>query len=449
MVKERLNTKEILIVASTLFGLFFGAGNIIFPVSMGQLSGANVWQAVLGFILTAVGLPLLGVAAMGMSHSQGVQDLSQKVSKAYSYFFTLALYLTIGPFFAIPRTATVSFEVGLAGMVPSESSKLWLWLYTAVFFALAYLLARRPGKILDYVGRYLNPSFLVLLAIIIVVGFWQPLGNPADIVPDPLYQEGAFTQGILEGYNTMDALASLAFGIIIVNAIRSLGVMDPSHIGIETVKSGLFAILAMGIIYACLALLGAQSRGLFPAAENGGIAIAQITSHYFGAVGLLLLAIIMFVACLKTAVGLIVACSETFYDLFGGRLALSWWTVIVTLVSFLAANVGLTNIIAFSLPVLMLLYPLAIVLIVLALFDRYIIHKSLYKWVTAFTLIPALFDFVKTLPAPFYGWVGGDTWQSLGSRLFPLYDYGFAWLVPGLIGLIVGLLFIQWQKRKN
>ncbi|MDD7758117.1 MAG: branched-chain amino acid transport system II carrier protein [Aerococcus suis] len=445
MKKQQLTVSELFLVASTLFGLFFGAGNIIFPVSMGQMAGANMWLAGLGFVLTAIGLPLLGVAAMGVSHSDGVQDMSRHVSKGYSYFFTLALYLTIGPFFAIPRTASVSFEVGLANFMSETHLGFGLWIYSFIFFGLALILALKPGKILDYVGKYLNPAFLIMLAIIFIVAFISPLSAVKDVTPTGEYASAPIFGGLLAGYDTMDALASLAFGIIVVQSVRQLGVDEPKRIGMETVKSGLFALLAMALIYFCLTLLGAQSRGGFAIAENGGIAISQITTHYFGAFGTVLLAIIMFIACLKTAVGLIVACAETFESLSQHKISVKTWTIVSTVIAFLAANIGLNNIIAYSQPVLMLLYPLAIVLILLALFDSYIKDKRLYKWVTVFTFVPAIFDFVKSLPEPVYSWLGGNGWVAVGETIFPFFTYGFGWILPAIIGLIVGL-FMTKQK---
>ena len=155
-MKRKLTAKEYTYVASMLFGLFFGAGNLIFPVHLGQMAGSNVWQAILGLLITGVGLPLLGVAALGISRSNGLFDLSSKVNRPYAMFFTCALYLTIGPFFAIPRCATTSFTVGLEQVLPQNGSNtLYLLLFSVAFFAAALFFALRPGKILTWVGKIL------------------------------------------------------------------------------------------------------------------------------------------------------------------------------------------------------------------------------------------------------------------------------------------------------
>ena len=165
-MKQKLSFKEYVYVASMLFGMFFGAGNLIFPVYMGQVAGRNVWPAIVGFLVTGVGLPLLGVAALGISRSSGLFDLSRKVGRPYAYFFTCALYLTIGPFFAIPRCATTSFTVGLEQVLPNGgSSRVYLLLFSLLFFAATLFFSLRPGKILTYVGKILTPCFLAFLAI--------------------------------------------------------------------------------------------------------------------------------------------------------------------------------------------------------------------------------------------------------------------------------------------
>lgn len=442
-LKTNLTWRELVLVASTLFGLFFGAGNIIFPVLMGQMAGANALPAALGFVVTAVGLPLLGIISMGLSHSEGLIEMSSKVSKGYSKFFTVALYLTIGPFFAIPRTATVSYEVAFAAYVPAEQSSLVLFIYTGLFFAAAFYFALRPSNILIWIGKFLNPIFLIFLAIILVRAFIEPTVALGSIPVSTAYEQNSFFQGFLEGYNTMDALASLAFGVIVVRSIRGLGVTHPSQIASDTVKSGIFTTALMALIYLALTLLGAQSRGFLPIAENGGIALAAITQHYFGIFGALLLAVVMAVACLKTALGLIIACADTFYELFPGKLRLKRWTVLFTVVAFLVANVGLNTIIVYSVPILMLLYPLAMTLILLNLLEPIVNNQYLYQIVTAFTFIAAFFDMVKALPQPVYGLIGGSQIAAFATQILPFYQIGFGWVVPAIIGFFIGLVVMK------
>lgn len=276
---QKLSFKHIMVLGSLLFGLFFGAGNIIFPVSLGQAAGDNVWVAVLSFILTAVGFPLLAIVAMGLSHSDSVIDMSQKISKPYSYFFTVALYLTIGPFFATPRLATVSYEVGLSTLIPTNQQTVSLFIYSLIFYLLVLYFSLRPSGILDWVGRYLNPTFLVLLGIIIVRAFLSKDPIISTTAAIESYQQTPISTGLLEGYNTMDLLAALAFGIIIIRSIREMGVNQPESVAKETVKSGVVSLAFMALIYVCLALLGSQSMSYTELAPNGGVAIAMATQH--------------------------------------------------------------------------------------------------------------------------------------------------------------------------
>ncbi|MBG9978154.1 branched-chain amino acid transport system II carrier protein [Ruoffia tabacinasalis] len=441
--KFKLTFKEILVVASLLFGLFFGAGNIIFPVSLGQSSGGNVWPAILGFNITAVGLPLLAVISMGLSQSESVIDMTQKISKKYSYFFTVALYLTIGPFFATPRLATVSYEVGLSTLIPQEFGAMSLFIYSFIFYLIVLYFSLRPSGILDWIGRYLNPLFLVLLTVILIRAFTSgdPLiGGEASVES---YQNTPFSTGLIEGYNTMDGLAGLAFGIIIIKSIRNIGVTEPKRLASQTVKSGVLSLAVMALIYLCLALLGTQSLNFTDVAPNGGVAMSIVTQHYFGLFGQILLAGVMAVACLKTAIGLVVALAETFADLFPQFLSQRVWTFIATIISFLVANIGLNLIISYSLPVLMLLYPLAITLILLHLFEPIVKSRAIYRSVTFFTMIAALFDMIAALPQPLYQWLQGDMLGSFAKSFLPFYSIGFGWVVPALIGFVVGLILTK------
>ena len=396
---KKLTLKEIIIVASMLFGMFFGAGNLIFPASMGQLSGSNMWQAAAGFLITGVGLPLLGVAALGISRQDGLLELSSRVGRRYGLFFTCALYLTIGPFFAIPRCATVSYTVGVEGITSGVSHTGGLAVFSLLFFALVLFFSLRPGEIMTWIGKVLNPLFLLFLGILLVRALLSPAGAIRDVAPQGGYVQEAFFTGVLEGYNTMDALAGLAFGIVVVEAIRGLGVEETGEVAKSTVKAGVFSSLLMALIYVLVTVTGAQSRGVFPASENGGEALARIAEHYFGTAGALILAVTVTVACLKTAVGLITSCGRTFVKLFPGGPSYRIWAVVFSVLSFLIANLGLNAIIAYSMPVLMFLYPLAIVLIALTFAHRIFGgNRIVYQYTIAFTAFGAVFDFLRALP---------------------------------------------------
>lgn len=429
-----------------LFGMFFGAGNLIFPVHLGQEAGSNVFSANIGFMLTAIGLPFLGIIAMGISKCDGLFPLASRVNKAYAHFITVLLYLSIGPAFALPRTAAVSFEIGFATYLDEGSQTIALLIFTAVFFLLALLFALKPGKIIVWIGKFLNPLFLIFLAILLVTAIISPMGNPSAFPATGDYQNEAFFKGITEGYNTMDALASLAFGIIVIYTLRDLGLTKPKDIALGTLKAGIVVLILMGIIYSFLGYLGACSLGQFELSKNGGIALAQISTYYFGFFGNILLAITVTLACLKTAIGLITACSTTFSQLYPRTLKYKMYVYLITLVSFIISNVGLTSIITFTIPILMLLYPLAITLIILAFIQAIFgYHKSIYLSTTIFTLLASIGDMINALPKDLHT----DTITTiiqLYQNTLPFFNIGMGWITPAIIGLIIGSLIAITKK---
>ena len=445
---KKLKFQELLAVASMLFGMFFGAGNLIFPASMGQLAGRNVWVATAGFLVTGVGLPLLGVAALGISRADGLLGLSSRVGRKYGLFFTCLLYLTIGPFFAIPRCATVSYTVGLQQLLPGVNESLALAVFSVVFFGVALFFSLRPGEILTWIGKVLNPLFLCCLAVLLIRALTAPLGEIGQIAPTGAYAADAFATGLLEGYNTMDALAGLAFGIIVVDAIRRLGVTEPGQIARDTIRAGVFSALLMALIYLLVAVVGAQSRGMFEAAPNGGEALAQIARYYFGGAGGLILAATVTVACLKTTVGLITSCGETFVRLFPAGPSYPVWAVGFCALSLLLANLGLDAIIAYSVPVLMFLYPLSIVLILLTLVGKLFGNsRTVLAWTVGCTIPAALLDLAGALPAGAQDALKLEPVLRL-TQCLPLADKGFGWVCPALLGLALGLVFDRlWQRK--
>lgn len=448
-MKRKLHFKEYVFIASMLFGMFFGAGNLIFPVHLGQMAGRNTGLAIVGLLITGVGLPLLGVAALGISRSDGLYALSSKVSRGYGLFFTCLLYLTIGPFFAIPRCATVSFTVGLEQLLPQgANAQLYLLLFSLAFFTAALLFSLYPGKILTWIGKILNPFFLLFLGVLIAVALTNPSGRISELEPLGGYADSPFFTGFLEGYNTMDALAGLAFGIVVVQVIRGLGVDEPGAVASSTVRAGVFSCLLMGVIYVFVTIVGAQSRGALEVSENGGTALAQIAHLYLGTAGLTILAVTVTLACLKTAVGLITSCAETFAGMFPRGPRYRTWAIAFSVVSFLFSNLGLSAIIDFSVPVLMFLYPLAITLILLALFGRFFGHdRAVYVSVTALTLVAAAYDLLRTLPLDLRAaWKLDGVIGAIGSAL-PFSSLGLGWICPAALGLLIGLFLRQIRKR--
>ena len=442
METKKLKLRQRFLVAATLFGMFFGAGNLIFPVHLGQLAGRNYLPAIIGFIITAVGIPILGVAAIGNTHSDGLQTLSNKVGKPYGYFFTCILYLTIGPFFAIPRCATTSYTTGIApiinGKIPDFAA---LFVFSLLFFIAVLFFSLHAGNITLWIGKIINPLFLCFLSILVFSALLNPSISASAAEPTEAYETSAFFLSLSEGYGTMDAIAGLAFGIVVVGVIRQMGVTEDSAVAKEVLHSGVLAGLLMAIIYILTILMGAQSLGLFEVSENGGIALAQISSHYLGRVGTLVLAITITFACLKTSIGLVTSCAETFTKMFPNKISYNTWTILFTVVSFIISNVGLSAIIQYSLPVLMLIYPPAITLIILAMCGNLFHHdRVVYVCVTAFTWAASLFDFFNALPEKVQTLFHLTPLIRFAENYLPLFNQNLGWLLPAVLGLILGVI---------
>lgn len=446
-MEKKLSKSNYFFIGSMLFGLFFGAGNLIFPVHMGQEAGYKIWIACIGFITTGTGLTFLGIVAMGLSGQKNLFDLAGLVSKRWSYFFTILLYLTIGPFFALPRTGTVSYTIGFSNIMPKEYSSLALFIFTLVFFGMALVFSLYPSKILLWVGKIFNPLFLVIISLLILFAIFNPMSDISTLIPNENYMTGTFFKGFTEGYNTMDAIASLAFGVIVVDTLRDLGVKEDKEIVISLAKAGFVSLILMVIIYAGLSFVGAQSGGLFGISENGGIALAQITQHYFGALGSIVLAIIVFLACIKTAIGLISSCSDIFVEMFPRSLSYKAYACIFTFVSIIVANMGLSSIISFSIPVLMFIYPLVIVTIFLSMFTRKFDNSRLvWKSAVTVTAIFSIGDMLNALPDEIKESKVIMPVLNIYKKS-PLFDIGMSWLIPVIITVAITLL-IHFSKKK-
>lgn len=447
-MKRNLTLKETVVITSMLFGMFFGAGNLIFPAKVGLDAGSNMWSAFAGVFITAVGIPMLAVVGLGLSRSEGVVELSQRVSRKYSLFFCTLLYLTIGPLFAIPRCASTAFSVGAVNLLPQEGERLYLALFSLVFFAVVLYFSLKPGGIMTWIGKWLNPVFLVFLAVLVIAALAKPISSISAVAPAENYASSgsAFFRGFLEGYNTLDALAGLAFGIVVIDVVRKNGISQPERVAVNTAKAGIFSCLFMGLIYLFITLICAQSAPVCAGADNGGTVLGTIANHYFRSAGSVLMTLIVTFACLKTAIGLVTSCSKAFVDMFPKGPGYTVWAVVFSLISFGIANFGLTTIVSWCVPVLMFLYPLAITLILLSLSGKFIgTNPTVYRTTTAFTLIAAVFDMIGAVS----GMIPGNRvlagLKAFAGNILPLYDLGLGWILPAAIGFLVGL----WLAKKK
>ena len=356
-----------------LFGIFFGAGNLIFPPLLGTLSGQHFWSAIAGFVLSGVGLAVLTLIIGTLNPKGYIHEISQKIAPWFAIVYLVALYLSIGPFFAIPRTVTVAYEVGIAPMLSKNMTGIELIVFTTLYFAAAYLISLNPSKILDRIGHVLTPVFAVLIIILVILGALK-YGSNVPQQASEAYATSAFGQGFLEGYNTLDALASVAFSVIAVTTLNQLGFKNKKEYISTIWVVGLMVALGFSAMYIGLAFLGNH----FPvpaeiiAKGNPGVyVLSQATQAIFGPTAQIFLAAMVTVTCFTTTAGLIVSTGEFFHKTFP-KVSYKVYATVFTLIGFAIANLGLNAIIQYSVPVLQILYPITIVIVLIVIVNKFL-----------------------------------------------------------------------------
>ncbi len=363
-MKKELERKERVLIGFTLFSMFFGAGNLIFPPLVGIQAGTSAVPAMAGLLISAVGLPILGVAAV--AKCGGLDRLAGRVHPAFASVFTLLIYVMIGPGLAIPRTASTSFEMAAApflGAVGTVSRPLVMAIYSLLFFTLAFLFALRPDRLKDMLGKIMTPALLALIAVIFAGCLFGD--QTAAAAPTAGYERLAAVKGFVEGYQTMDTIAALNFGIVIAMNIQGMGVKRDGDVARETIKAGGIAGVLLAAVYSCLAYVGVAASGLGQPVTNGADVLTLVVHRLFGTAGTVIIALIFFIACLNVCTGLLSCCSEYFCQAFP-RLGYRGWLGLFAAVSLVVSNAGLDAIIRVSAPALSMIYPVAIALIVLA-----------------------------------------------------------------------------------
>ena len=405
-----------------LFGIFFGAGNLIFPPSLGTLSGQHFWPAIAGFVLSGV---------------------SKKIAPWFAIVYLVALYLSIGPFFAIPRTATVAYEVGVAPMLSKNMAGMGLIVFTTLYFAAAYLISLNPSKILDRIGRVLTPVFAVLIIILVILGALK-YGTTTPQQASQAYSASAFGQGFLEGYNTLDALASVAFSVIAVTTLNQLGFKNKKEYVSTIWVVGLMVALGFSAMYIGLAFLGNH----FPvpaeiiAKGNPGVyVLSQATQAIFGPTAQIFLAAMVTVTCFTTTAGLIVSTGEFFHKTFP-KVSYKVYATVFTLIGFAIANLGLNAIIQYSVPVLQILYPITIVIVLIVIVNKFLPLSKVGMQLTV--AVVTLISFAGILGQQFNITKVSDIVNAL-----PFAQTSLPWLVPALVGILLSLFLPNKQKSER
>ena len=442
-----LRSDHVVTVGIALFSMLFGAGNLIIPPLLALQAGSATSVAMLGFLIAAIGLPVMGFIAVALAGT--ARELAGRVHPKFGEFFVAAVYLAIGPCLAIPRTS-------------SRPSRCWCRCCPRRFarhgtsgvchrvFVVAFALTLRPGVITRVLGRITGPALIALIVLVVGAAVISPLGPAA--APQAPYNAGAAVQGFLTGYQTMDLLASLAFGIIIAETIHELGVTDDKRVAFEISRSGVIAGVLMAIIYCGLALAGMQLGTVMPDATNGAAILARSASMHFGLVGTVVVFAIFFLACMNVCIGLISCCSRYFCETYvvkGGaeaseeamRRPFAVLAFVFAAFSCVLSNVGLDVILMFSVPMLNALYPVAIVLVLMGLVHGFCdAHPQVWVWVGGVVAVQSVITSVRD--AFFAGaWLPFDA--------LPLADIGAAWAPVAVVAFVIGLVHSQFVAHSR
>lgn len=423
-----MKKSRILFIGFMLFSLFFGAGNLIFPPFLGYSAGENFTSAILGFLFTGVLLPILAILAVVQAR-HGLISMGSRVHPMFGLLFAVLIYLSIGALYGIPRAANVAYEIGF---VPAAGIGTWwtLLLFSLLFFTVTLWLSLNPEKIVDRLGQWLTPILFVTLATLFVRAFFIFDTNPSS-AGEP-YNSSPFIGGFLEGYLTMDALGALAFGMVIVNSLRAHGASSKRELMSGAAAATVVAGIGLSIVYVSLGWIGAQMSQQEGITDGAGI-LEPAAAMLFGPSGSFFFGLIVLLACLTTSVGLITACSEFFHSVMP-RVAYKTFVVFFTVIGMLVTNLGLSLILSIAVPLLVFIYPLAIVLIVLSLLRPVIGESSLmYQLSIIFTGVFALYEGISSI---------GVSVPAVTSILqtSPFFEQGLGWVVPALIGGAAGYL---------
>lgn len=428
----RGNGQTGIVIATSLmlFSMFFGAGNLIFPPQLGVNAGDNFWPAILGFLGAGVLLPVLGIIAIALS-GNSVRDLARRAGPVFGLIFPILAYLSIGAFYALPRTGAVSFEIAITPLTGFSGLGVSA-LFNFVFFGVALLLSWNPNSIVDTLGKFLTPVLVFLLLVLIGISIFRfdtISRNPAeDFVSSPA------TTGLLEGYLTMDAIASLAFSIVVISSLRHRGLAEGKPLVKGAITAGAIAGVLLAVIYVGLGIVGRVLPGAEDL-ENGAGILSFAANETMGFAGHLIFAVIVLLACLTTAVGLITSTSEFFESLVPG-MKYHFWAILFAVASASMATLGLDTVLAVAAPVIGFIYPPAITLIFLALLEPALRGRVHFYWTYRIAIWTAvIWSALTTLHS--LGW-GASAIEPLIAWA-PMQELSLGWVLPTVAGLVVGL----------
>lgn len=416
--------KDILIIGFALFSMFFGAGNLIFPPFIGMTSGSSWLTSFLGFVIADVGIILLSINAVAKAGS--FQNVVFKAGKRFGVSLEIIMMLCLGPILVIPRTAATTFEMSIIPITSSLNSVV----FSIIFFGLTFILTIKPTKVMDIIGKFLTPVLLIALALLIGKGVLQPLGKLNNINSD-----GLFINGLTQGYQTMDALGIGGVTALIMSSFISKGYKDKKENISMTLKSAIIAGIGLILVYGGLAYLGATVSTVYDKSISQTALLVNITNSLLGRNGIIILGVIVAFACLTTAIGLTSVTAKYFEDVSNKKIKYSHLVTIICLFSAVASNLGVDKIISIAAPILTVIYPVSILLVFMSTFNKFFISPSVFKGAAFATLLISFLNVADSL---------GFTINFIHK--LPLSSLGFNWVIPAIIGGLLGKLII---KDKN
>ena len=425
-------SKDIAVVGFALFSMFFGAGNLLFPPYLGLISGGHWLTSLAGFVLADVGLALLVITAAAKCGGE-LDTVLSRAGNGMAKFVGIASVLCIGPLLAIPRTAATTFEMGISPII-GETGSIVPIIVSVVFFLLTLILTIKPSKVVDIIGKVLTPALLIALGILIVIGIISPIGVISE---NALIDKNLFAEGVSQGYLTMDALGAAALATVIIASIGERGYNNPKDKVKITVQSGLVAGIALTLVYGGLTFLGSMLSSSYGIDTPQASLMVVITNSLLGYPGKIVLGVIVTLACLTTSIGLTSAAAKYFSSISNDKIKYETVVISICIFSAVVSNFGVSTIIQFSAPVLEIVYPVLIALVVMTLLGDYIRNDNAFKGAAYVTLFVSLLSVGSNL-------LSLKQISDLLS-LLPFASIGFNWIVPAIVGAVVGGLI----KGKN
>lgn len=429
-MNKKINIDSI-VLGLALFAMFFGAGNLIFPPSIGLNAGDSWFSAMLGFFLTGIGMPLLGILAISKAGGT-LENFAGKVNRKFSKIYGAIAVVVLGPLLGVPRTGATTYEMGISPIFSGISPIV----VSIVFFSITLFLVIKPSGIIDRIGKILTPVLLLMLAIIIYRGIINPIGTPINTgITNP------FSNGFTEGYQTMDVIVSTIIGGIIVKSLIEKGYKDKKTQFKITLRAGLISATGLAIVYGGLLYLGATGSSVFSVDIAKTSLTVAIVGRILGDIGKVVLGICVTAACLTTSIGITATVGDFFSEVTDGRISYKLAVIVSTVLSAIIANVGVENIVAFAAPLLAVIYPVAIVLVVLNLLDSMISNNKVYIGAIYGTLMFSILDGIKVLgvESPIVNSIMG---------VLPLANQGFGWIVPAIVGIIIAIFSSRLTSAK-